>query len=50
MGFQDVLNMSLNKFQANVLEVKYHQNVCIRISHFHLCYVVYLFTQIGVTL
>ena len=38
--------MSLNKFQAKVPEVNFHQNVCIRTSHLHLCYFVYLFTQI----
>ena len=42
--------MSLNKFQAKVPEAKFHQNVCIRTAHVHVCYLVYLLTQIGVTL
>ena len=41
--------MFRNKFQAKVPEVNFHQNVCNRTSHVHLCYFVYLFTQIGVT-
>ena len=42
--------MSLNQFQGKGPEVQFHQNVYIGPSNFRLCYFVYLFTQIGVSL
>ena len=35
-GFHDILNISLNKFQTKLPEVKFYQHLHIRTSHKHI--------------